>query len=216
MTARPPLSLERHGEVATLWLDSPPRNQTDLALFDALARLCAEVLPRLGAAGLVVAGRGRHFSSGADVEELRRAAAGLGAGAGGALLRSHREALGALEALPYPVVAAIDGCCLGSGLELALACGHRVASARALLGLPEATFGLMPGCGGSVRLQERIGHGPALALALTGRTLQADEALRLGVVDAVAPAAELHATAARLARLLARRSSVFSQEEGQP
>lgn len=216
MSAPPPLRLEREGDVATLWLDAPPRNETDLALFDALARLCAGTLPGLGARGLVVAGRGRHFSSGANVAELRRAAQGLGAEAIAQVLRAHRDALCALEALPYPVVAAIDGCCLGSGFELALACGHRVASTRALLGLPESTFGLMPGCGGTVRLAERVGPGPALELVLTGRSLQADEALRLGAVDAVVAPQALHATAAELARRLSRGPDFFSLEEAQP
>jgi enoyl-CoA hydratase/carnithine racemase len=196
-------TLQVEGTVASLILDGPPRNVTDRAFFEALAGLVRDVLPRLDVLGLVVRGRGRHFSAGAEVEELRARVVDGPLDAVHAELSAHADALAALERLPYPVVAAIDGCCLGSGLEVALACRARIATDGALLGLPEVTFGLMPGCGGTVRLPERVGVGAAMDLALTGRFVDAGEALAMGLVDAVVPRERLATAAERMVRFLA-------------
>ncbi len=195
-------TLHVDGPIATLVLDAPPGNPTDRAFFSALTALTRDTLPALDVVGLVIHGRGRHFSSGADVEELRARVTSGPADAVHRELGAHAAALSALEALPYPVVAAIDGCCLGSGLELALACRARIATRRALLGLPEVTFDLMPGCGGTVRLPACVGVGPALDLALTGRFVDADEAHRMGLVDALVSAGDLLPAARRMARFL--------------
>ena len=144
------LSLEQEGRIARLILDAPPSNPTDAAFFDELARLAAESLPRLDVDGLVIRGRGRHFSSGANVAQLEALLAASGSQGAAPALLEHARALSRIESLPFPVVAAIDGACLGSALELALACRFRVATDSALLGLPECTFGLVPGCGGTV------------------------------------------------------------------
>jgi enoyl-CoA hydratase len=192
-----PLSLERAGGLATLFLDTPPKNQMDRAFFEELDRLVREVLPRLGVTGLVIRGRGRHFSSGADVAQLKQAADPVTEMERG-FLGANASAMRTLEALPYPVVAAIDGACLGSGLELALSCHSRIATPSALLGLPELSFGLIPGCGGTIRLAELVGRGRAIELVLSGRFLSSDEALEAGLVDAVVPRAELQQAAERL------------------
>jgi enoyl-CoA hydratase/carnithine racemase len=197
-----PLALEWDGDVALLVLDAPPRNVMDRAFFHAFAACARDVLPGLDAAGLVVRARGRHFSAGADVDQLREVAASGDADACRSL-RENAAAFTALEALPFPTVAAVDGACLGSGLELALACGGRVATPSALFAAPEASFDLMPGCGGTVRLPERVGVGAALDLLLTGRYVDAQEALHLGLVDVLAPRAELHGAAVRWVRRLA-------------
>ena len=172
------------GGAARLVLEAPPNNVMNRAFFERFARLVDGELPALRVRGLVIHGVGRHFSSGADLSEMR---AGLHRDAG--LWRAHLfEATNHLERwsrLPYPVVAAISGCCLGSALELALACTRRVAAANAVFALPESTFGLLPGCGGTVRLPRLIGAGRAAELILSGRTFGAEEALALGVVDRV-------------------------------
>lgn len=193
--ARPRLALERHGRFGALVLDAPPRNATDRALFQELSVLTRDVLPGLDVDGLVVRGAGRHFSSGADLDELRRS--GDLTDIEPALL-ADAQALHALESLPYPTVAAIDGACLGSGLELALACRFRVATPSALLGLPESTFGLMPGCGGTVRLTGLVGASRAIELVLSGALLSAEDARAAGLVDVLVPRAELQAAAERL------------------
>ncbi len=196
-------TLQADGPIALLVLDAPPGNPTDQAFFERFAMLVRDVLPSLDTQGLVIRGRGRHFSAGADVDELRARVAGGPIAAVRQELAAHAASLAALECLPYPVVAAIDGCCLGSGLELALACRARVATDRALFGLPEVTFGLMPGCGGTVRLPERVGVGTALDMALTGRFVDAAEALALGLADAVVSRDRLTAASERMVRFLA-------------
>lgn len=196
-------TLHVEGAVASLVLDGPPRNATDRAFFDDLAGLVRDVLPRLEVSGLVMRGRGRHFSAGAVIDELRARVLGGPVDAVHGELTAHAGTLAALERLPYPVVAAIDGCCLGSGLELALACRARIATEHALLGLPETTFGLMPGCGGTVRLPERVGVGAAMDLILTGRFVDGREALAMGLVDAVVPRTQLAAASERMVRFLA-------------
>ena len=101
-------TLHVDGPIATLVLDAPPGNPTDRAFFSALRALTRDTLPALEVVGLVIHGRGRHFSSGADVEELRARVTAGPAEAVHQELGAHAAALSALEALPYPVVAAID------------------------------------------------------------------------------------------------------------
>lgn len=195
MTARVRLSVE--DGFAHLVLSSPPRNALDLAAFEELSELASGELPRLDARGLVVRGEGRHFSSGADVPGLLAALSGAADG-GGAFVRRHAASLRAIEALPYPTVAAISGSCLGAALELALACRFRAAAPRAVMALPEAELGLMPGLGGVTRLAALVGRARAAELVLTGRTVGAEEALRTGLVDAVAARGGLVARAVAL------------------
>jgi len=197
-----PLRLEQEGDLAVLFLCAPPRNLMDGPFFEALTGLVRDVLPDLPVAGLVVRGSGRHFSAGADVAALK-ALADRDDGDAPRVLRENAAAFTGLERLPYPTVAAVDGACLGSGLELALACTWRLSTPSALYAAPEASFGLVPGCGGTVRLPERIGVGPALDLILTSRYVDAEEALRLGIVDGVVPREDLGPAAARLVRRLA-------------
>jgi enoyl-CoA hydratase/carnithine racemase len=164
--------------------------------FDALQGLRESTLVSLDVKGLVIHGCGRHFSSGADLDELRALVAGPG---GGEALCRNAQALLALESLPYPTVAAVDGCCLGSGLELALWCRYRVATARAVFGAVEAGFGLIPGCGGTVRLMELVGRAKAVELVLGGAVFGADTAKTLGLVDLIVPRESLTESAVALA-----------------
>jgi enoyl-CoA hydratase/carnithine racemase len=185
-----PITLHRSGPVASLVLSAPPKNEMGAAFFAELSRLAPE-LARLPEKGLVVRGEGRHFSSGANLNELRTM---LGRSSGRDGMRSLLDNSGsfsAIASLRFPTVAAIRGCCLGSGLELALACRYRIAERNAVLGLPEATFGLMPGCGGTVRLTRLVGYGKAMEMILTGASMLASDALASGLVDAVVAKEEL-------------------------
>jgi len=191
------LALDPDGEIASLVLDAPPRNEMNQGFFGTLAAL-VRTLHDLPVRGLVVHGAGRHFSSGADIGALK---AGVAAGETSRASRALFAATSSLQAiaeLPYPTVAAIGGCCLGSGLELALACRWRVAAANAVFALPETSFDLMPGCGGSVRLPLLVGRGRAAELLLSGRFMDAGEALEIGLVDAVVDRRGLVAAARRL------------------
>jgi 3-hydroxyacyl-CoA dehydrogenase/enoyl-CoA hydratase/3-hydroxybutyryl-CoA epimerase len=134
-------------------------------------------------AGLVIrSGKANGFIAGADVSEFK----GLrDAGAVEQLVRRGHAIFDRLEALPYPTVALINGFCLGGGLELALACRYRVTADDARLGLPEVKLGIHPGLGGTARLTRLIPAPSAMGLMLTGRTLRARAAKRMGIVDAV-------------------------------
>lgn len=192
-----PVSLHERDGIAYLRLERPPRNEMDGKFFEAFARLDFAGLGSAGVRGMVVHGVGRHFSSGAKLSDLRDKVLSNGEEVD-RFFEDNIERFQNLADLTFPVVAAISGCCLGSGLELALACHYRVAASNALLGLPEAQFGLMPGCGGSVRLPSLVGRGNAIELVLTGRSLLADEALTMGLVDAVVPKRGLFGAAERL------------------
>lgn len=174
--ARPvPLATERRGDVALLWLDRAPANALDAGLIAALGAALAAAGRDAGVAAVLIAARGPVFSAGADPEELRRV---KGAALPGLCL--------AIEAMGKPVVAVLQGNCLGAGLELALAAHGRIAAPVARLGLPEVALGLVPGAGGTQRLPRLIGAEGALRLLMQGNPITAAEALAAGLVDEVA------------------------------
>ncbi len=184
--------------IGHLVLNAPPRNEMDVDFFKQFSKLRKEVLPGLDVRGMIVYGSGRHFSSGANVDELKAMMSGENGSPDTKFLRDNVENFVFLENLPFPVVASINGCCFGIGLELALACHYRLAARRAVFSLPEITFDLMPGCGGTVRLPRLIGRGKAIEMVLTGRTFLADEARAIGLVDLVVDRKELMETAQQL------------------
>jgi enoyl-CoA hydratase/carnithine racemase len=147
-----------------------------------------------------VRGDGRHFCGGADLETIPALVADPAAFA--RALEQGRALLDLLSFATVPVLAVVRGACLGAGLEIALSCHFRVASSNAMLGLPEAGVGLMPGLGGTLLAQEVAGRRVAIELALSGKAVGADEALGLGLVDAVCPTSALDAWAARFLRSL--------------
>jgi enoyl-CoA hydratase len=178
------LSIEVDGHVAILTIERE----------DALNALNAQLLLELATAfdliegdaevrALVITGAGRAFIAGADLQAFADVRDGF---AGREAALTGQDVMNTLAAMPIPTVAAINGFALGGGLELALACDLRVASAGAKLGLPEVTRGLIPGYGGTQRLQRLIGLARATDLVLTGRMVGADEALQLGLVQRVA------------------------------
>ncbi|MGH9486613.1 MAG: enoyl-CoA hydratase-related protein [Terriglobales bacterium] len=137
---------------------------------------------------IVLTGAGeKAFVAGADIAEL----ASLDAAAARSFSQAGNELFRRIETFPLPVLAAINGFALGGGLELALACSLRFASENARLGQPEVKLGLIPGYGGTQRLPRLIGSGPALQMLLSGEPITAPEALRLGLVNAVFPPADL-------------------------
>ena len=146
-------------------------------------------------AGLVlISGKSDNFIAGADISMIDRCQSAQEAEA---LAKQGQEVMAAIDALPFPVVAAIHGACLGGGLELVLACDARICSLdeKTRLGLPEVQLGLLPGSGGTQRLPRLIGVQQALPLILTGKTLRAKQARKLGVVDDAVPQAILLETA---------------------
>lgn len=152
--------------------------------------------------GVVLTGAGKAFVAGADIREMSE----MDAEAAEAYGRRMHEVTLRLESLPVPVVAAVNGFALGGGCELAMACDFIYASANASFGQPEVNLGLVPGFGGSVRLQQRVGVGQARELIFTGRRIKADEALRIGLANAVFadPAELLEAALATIAEIAAK------------
>jgi 3-hydroxyacyl-CoA dehydrogenase/enoyl-CoA hydratase/3-hydroxybutyryl-CoA epimerase len=206
-TAPPPLRRELiAGGVCVLTFDRPESaaNIFDQAALEALDEQIAFACENPDLKGLVLASaKPAIFIAGADLHTLARFL-GRNDPDAAARLREMIEygqgVFNRLAALPIPTVAAIHGACLGGGFELCLACDHRIASAdRATkLGLPESQLGLLPAWGGSTRLPRLIGLPGALDLILTGRTLAAKQALRLGVVDQVVPRERLLEAAGQL------------------
>ena len=191
-----PLRIERRTDRVVATLDRPEvRNAIDQATIDALHELCAELEaePRI----LILTGAGGVFASGADIAELReRGAAEARAGINAhAFIRIHD--------LPMPVIAAVDGWALGGGAELAYAADIRIATPSARFGNPETGLGIIAAAGASWRLPEIIGGGRAIELLLTGRTVEAEEALDIGLVSSIYPVESLldaaHAIADQIA-----------------
>jgi enoyl-CoA hydratase len=135
---------------------------------------------------VVVTGGDRVFAAGAEISEFGGPVEAREIGA------LFRDALGAVAAIPRFTIAAITGVALGGGCELALACDWRVCAENARLGQPEILLGIIPGGGGTQRLPRLIGAARAKEIILTGRQVKAEEALRIGLVDEVVPAAEVH------------------------
>ncbi|HEX7730823.1 MAG TPA: enoyl-CoA hydratase-related protein [Terracidiphilus sp.] len=144
---------------------------------------------------LLTGAGGRAFAAGADIAEL----AALSAAEGEAFALKGQAVLRRIETLGKPVLACIQGFALGGGCELAMACTLRIAADDARFGQPEVKLGIIAGYGGSQRLPRLVGRGAALKLLLTGAIVDAPEALRIGLVDLVVPAAELLVRAEALA-----------------
>ncbi len=193
------LELSVHGRIAWLRLDRPDAlNALNTALTEALEGAVAEVASRTDVCVLVVAGRGRAFCAGNDITEM----ATRTPEAAEALARRQAALLDRFARLPQVTLAAIDGYALGGGLMLAVAQDLRIASDRARLGLPEVTLGFNPAYG-IARLLDVLGGGHGRDLLLTGRTLHASEALRVGLVNRVVASPTLEASAAAWAEEIA-------------
>src|SRR5690242_14583372 len=200
------LHLTRAGAVATLTLDRPRAlNALDAATLRELARAIRELRRDGGVRALVVTGAGdKAFSAGADIAAM----GAMSPADGHAYSRLGHEVLARLEALPIPVVAAVNGVALGGGLELALACDLIVASERARFGQPEINLGLIPGFGGTQRLVRRIGQTRAREVIYLGAPLSAADALRVGLANRVVAPERLAEEVAALARELAGKAPV--------
>jgi enoyl-CoA hydratase len=192
--------------VAVVTIDRPEAlNALDLATLTELRDRLRELAGDPDARVVMLTGAGeRAFAAGADIRYM----SGLGveeAKEWGAL---GHEAGRLLETMPKPTIAAINGFALGGGCELALACDLRYAATTAKLGQPEINLGIVPGWGGTQRLARATTLGLAKELILTGRTVDADEAERRGLVNAVFEPGELMTKAIETARLLAAKSPV--------
>jgi enoyl-CoA hydratase len=195
------IQIEIEEGIGIVGLNNPPSNFLSRRLVEELM----EIFQRFSTdtlRAIIVTGTGKIFSPGVDpaeISQLKSAAEGKEAASAG------QEILNQVERSRKPVIAAINGLCLGGGLELAMACHLRFCSDRARLGLPEITLGLIPGLGGTQRLSRLVGIPRALDLILTGDTIKAEEAREIGLVDRVVPADEVLKEAVKFTKRLVKR-----------
>ncbi|SEL97595.1 enoyl-CoA hydratase/isomerase family protein [Streptacidiphilus jiangxiensis] len=212
------IRLERtdEGRVAVLTLDTPDRlngwsweatrqlaARADQIRFDPQVRaVLLRANGRAFCAGIDAAAPGSPVTGRSDAELVRNYYEGI---------RHVHERLRAFSGLPQPVVAAVQGYCLGFGFELALMCDIRVAAADAVFALPEVTLGVAVDAGGDLRLAREVGAGWAKLLALTGRRIDAATAERIGAVQSVVPNDQLHSAALEVTRELAANAPLAVQ-----
>lgn len=180
-------------------------NALNAATLVELERVVAGFAADPAVRALLVTGAGdRAFVAGADIAEMQPMSADQ------ALAFSQRgmRVMHALEALPVPVIALVNGYALGGGCELAMACDWIIASERALFGQPEVNLGIPPGFGGTQRLLRLVGRARAMELVTTGRQVKADEALAIGLANQVVPAGELRETGLAAARAIVAKGPV--------
>lgn len=193
-------TLEVTDGVGVIRLNRPPMNALDIATQDRIKELAEEATRRDDVRAVVIHGGEKVFAAGADIKEMQDMDHAAMIARSGAL----QESFTAVARIPKPVVAAVNGYALGGGCELALCADFRIAADNAKLGQPEILLGVIPGAGGTQRLARLVGPSKAKDLIFTGRHVKAEEALAIGLVDRVVPAAEVYeqayAWAARLAK----------------
>jgi enoyl-CoA hydratase len=195
------IHIETVDRIATITIDRPDKlNALNDATIAELGEGVEQVRADAGVGGVILTGAGRAFVAGADISELadqKPNEARARALRGQAVYRR-------IESSPKPFIAAVNGFALGGGCELALACHMRIASETAKFGQPEVKLGLLPGYGGTQRLARLVGRGLALELLLTGETVGAADAYRLGIANRVTPPTELmHVARAMMTQILA-------------
>ena len=193
--------LEKQDSIGFVVLDRPPANSYDRAFMEELGAAADEAARDEAVKAIVVrSSNERFFSAGADVSVFAKSDMDTQ----NAFVVCANESIGKFESTPKVVVAAINGHCLGGGLEIALCCDFRVAAEGSYrIGLPEVTLGLLPGTGGTQRLPRLIGRQKALDFMLRGTTMPPQDALAAGIVDEVVAAAELLDRATERARAYA-------------
>lgn len=197
------LSLDTADRTGIVTINHPPANVLSPPVLEDLERVFGELKRQDAIKVIVLTGAGRFFSTGADIRVLSEIG---GPQEASELSRVGQTVMDGIEQSEKPVLAAINGACLGGGLELAMACHLRIASTQAVLGLPEVKLGLIPGFGGTQRLPRLVGPARAAELVLTGEPVSAEEALTLGLVNRIVPAQDVLSQTSKLAETIAGKS----------
>ena len=192
--------LEVEDGVGTIRIDRPKMNALDVQVQEEIRAVAAEAAQRADVRAVVVYGGERVFAAGADIKEMADMSYTDMVERSGKL----QSAFTAVADIPKPVVAAVTGYALGGGCELALCADVRIAADDAQLGQPEILLGVIPGAGGTQRLSRLVGPSRAKDIIFTGRFVKADEALTIGLVDRVVPAADVYTEAVAWARQFTR------------
>ncbi|MHB1432683.1 MAG: enoyl-CoA hydratase/isomerase family protein [Streptosporangiaceae bacterium] len=183
--------VEIDAAIATIRLDRPPMNALNAQVQSEIAAAAAQVSDDPQVRAVVIYGGEKVFAAGADIKEMAEASyADMAADS-----RRLQDSFTAVARIGKPVVAAITGYALGGGLELALCADFRVAGESAKVGQPEILLGIIPGAGGTQRLPRLVGPARAKDIVFSGRFVGAQEALAIGLVDAVVPDAEVYQAA---------------------
>jgi len=190
------------GNVATITINNPPRNIITLPLLNELEKTIDLLSENILVKAVVLTGGGSVFIAGADVRAILEIPNAM---EGENLSKRGHAIFNKIDWMRKPVIAAINGFCLGGGLELALACHIRIAGDRSRLALPEIGLGIMPGFGGTQRLPRLVGMAKAMELILTGDMISADEAKAIGLVNRVVPETEVIKEAQGLAKKIASK-----------
>ena len=208
MAERQFVKMSVEDRLAMIVIDHPPVNALSHAVLEELSAVIEEIGANPEVRAVVITGAGPVFIAGADIKEM----AGLQSReqASEAVAQAH-TVFNHLDMLPVPVIAAVNGACLGGGNELALACDFRLAGDRARFGQPEINLGIIPGFGGTQRLTRLVGPARALDIMLSGADISAQEALRMGLVTKVVPDGTVVREARNLAALLATKPAAAVQ-----
>jgi len=197
------VSLKIAERVGLITIDSPPANSLSPEVRDELHSTLRMVAEQEDVWTIVITGAGdKFFMAGADIQSLLE----LDKAKGLERVKNVRRFMDYMSTFEKPIIAAINGICLGGGLEIALCCDIRIAADHALLGLPEVGLGIMPGAGGTQRLPRAIAPGYARYLIFTGGRISAAEAFQTGIVEKVAPAAELMSEAMGIAKRINKQA----------
>ena len=198
--------LEVQAPIATIFFNRPKAlNALNNALFDELDTALDQIKENTDIKVLILTGAGdKAFVAGADIAELVK----MNPLEGKTFSRKGQKVFSKIEALPIPVIAAVNGFALGGGSEAALACDFIYASEKALFGLPEITLGLIPGFGGTQRLSRLVGVNRAKEMIFTGKTIKAQEALEYGIVNKVCEHDKLMEEVLKIATLISSKGKV--------
>jgi enoyl-CoA hydratase len=194
--------------IATVTLNNPPANLLNSAVLKELDQAFGELEAQDAARVIILTAAGRFFCAGGDIKELAQLNT---VSQGAELSRLGQALLNRIERFDKPVIAAINGVCLGGGLELAMACHIRVAAAGTQLGLPEINLGLIPGFGGTQRLPRIIGPSKAAELILTGEPITAEQALDVGLANRVVAVDQVLAQSRGLAVMISSKGRLAIQ-----
>ncbi len=196
------LRTEKNNGILFVTINRPQAlNALNTRFFNEMDHLVATIRDDESIRVMVITGEGKAFVAGADIAEMVH----KNSTEGTAFSQLGQNTFRSLELLPFPVIAAINGFALGGGLELAMACDFRIASAKAKFGQPEVNLGLIPGYAGTQRLSRLTTLGDALFLLLTAEMIGADDALRIGLVQKVTEPEALMDETMRLAGLIAAK-----------
>jgi enoyl-CoA hydratase len=199
------LKLQTDTNILTVSLNRPQTlNAITPELMDDLSALCDELQENADAHAVIFTGVGKSFSSGIDLNLFVQQLSDWSQDDLRVMIRRWQETFNKIEALPQITIAAVNGVCLGAGVELILACDFRISSSRVMFGLPEVKYGILPDLGGITRLTRMVGPAWAKEVILRGRNVSAMEALRIGMVNRVADPGDMPGIARNWAQQFAK------------